>query len=275
MMATRLYQNTARSTSTSTRRRKAASAAADLWRPHHQHRAGAVLQRPGQRVAGGGHQRRPPRRPDLRRRHDLCLVGGGPVAVERGDGRSRGPGVAEPCEGGRCHRDRRLAAKADTGDPVAQTGLATAYLAGIGVAKDDAEGGPVDAVGRGSRLSAGTGALFHRPRRSKGTSTNRRNELEKAAAKASRPHRTISDSLYAVGQGVPKDMKKAASYYFRKAADQSSPEAQNNLGVLYANTWRGRQEEPEGKEVVRQGSGAGASRRAARIEALQQQTKPK
>ena len=32
-----------------------------------------------------------------------------------------------------------LRQRADTGDPVAQTGLATAYLAGIGVAKDDAE----------------------------------------------------------------------------------------------------------------------------------------
>ena len=44
----------------------------------------------------------------------------------------------------------------------------------------------------------------------------------------------ISGWLYENGQGVPKDLAKAAELY-QKAADQGSADAQNNLGVLYAN----------------------------------------
>ena len=39
--------------------------------------------------------------------------------------------------------------------------------------------------------------------------------------------------LYATGKGVPRDFKQAAIWY-RKAALQDDPEAQNNLGALYS-----------------------------------------
>ena len=39
---------------------------------------------------------------------------------------------------------------------------------------------------------------------------------------------------YARGEGVPKDLGKAAEL-FRKAADQGNADAQDNLGMLYEN----------------------------------------
>jgi acyl dehydratase len=47
-----------------------------VWRAYHLPGARAVLQRPRQRFPAGRDQLRQPRRADLRRRHDLCLVGG-------------------------------------------------------------------------------------------------------------------------------------------------------------------------------------------------------
>jgi TPR repeat protein len=40
--------------------------------------------------------------------------------------------------------------------------------------------------------------------------------------------------LYANGDGVPRDERRAAAWY-RSAAEQGDASAQNNLGVMYAN----------------------------------------
>ena len=86
MFSTRLYQNTARVhfdafAGKNTRFGRQAC----LWRPHHLAGQSALLQRSRQRLPVGRDQRRQPCRPDLRRRHDLCLVGGA------GEGGAAGP----------------------------------------------------------------------------------------------------------------------------------------------------------------------------------------
>lgn len=72
-----------------------------------------------------------------------------------------------------------LRQRSDTGDPVAQTGLATAYLAGIGVAKDDAE------AARLTRLAADQGFP---------------------------PAEYDLALLYFTGRGVPKDINESARW---------------------------------------------------------------
>lgn len=58
------------------------------------------------------------------------------------------------------------------------------------------------------------------------------------AAQSSRPERRIGSSgsgeLYSEGQGVPQDFALAVAWY-RKAAEQGNPGAQNNLAVSYYN----------------------------------------
>lgn len=126
----------------------------------------------------------------------------------------------------------------DAGDPMAQTALATVYLAGIGgVTKDDAE------AARWTRLAADQGfppaeydmaLLYFTGRGVTKDDAESARWLQKAADKGVAPAQNNLALLYAVGQGVPKDLKKAAQL-FRQAADQGFAEAENNLGVLYAN----------------------------------------
>ena len=100
-----------------------------------------------------------------------------------------------------------LRQKADTGDPVAQTGLATAYLAGIGVAKDDAE------AARLTRLAADQGfppaeydlALLILPAVAfQRTSASRQNGWRKRRPKESHQRRTTSDCCTRLGKACRK-----------------------------------------------------------------------
>ena len=63
----------------------------------------------------------------------------------------------------------------------------------------------------------------------------------KLVANGERSAMTLLGELYLNGQGVPQDIKQAASW-FELAAEQGDPEAQFSLGLLYA---RGRGVEPD------------------------------
>ena len=77
MIATRLYQNTARiHFNHFTREQRPLRPAADLWRPRHLAGARAVVQRPRQRLPRRRDQWRPARRAAVRRADGVCLVGG-------------------------------------------------------------------------------------------------------------------------------------------------------------------------------------------------------
>src|SRR5207247_4375042 len=58
--------------------------------------------------------------------------------------------------------------------------------------------------------------------------------LEKAADQGYAQAQNNLGTLYENGEGVPKDLRKAAKLY-QKAADQGYALAQNNLGLLYEN----------------------------------------
>ena len=156
-----------------------------------------------------------------------------------------------------------LRQKADTGDPVAQTGLATAYLAGIGVAKDDAE------AARLTRLAADQGfppaeydlALLILPAVAfQRTSASRQNGWRKR-----RPARVAPAEQHRIvvrGWARRAERHEEGRVLLSQGGDQASPKRKIIWRIVCE--WRGRQEEPErGEEVVRQGGGAGASRRAA------------
>ena len=87
MLATRLYQNTAKVHFNAVQRGQGPlRQTAHLWRPCHLAGACAFLQRPWQCIPCGRHQWRPPCGAALRRRHRLCLVGG----ARQGGGRRAG-----------------------------------------------------------------------------------------------------------------------------------------------------------------------------------------
>src|SRR5512132_1682336 len=165
----------------------------------------------------------------------------------------------------------------DAGDPVAQTGLATVYLAGLGgVVKDDAE------AARLTRLAAEQGfppaqydlALLYFTGRGvpKDVGESAR-WLQKAADSGIAPAQNNLGLLYAVGQGVPKDLKKAAAL-FRKAADRGFAEAQNNLGVLYANGEGVKKDAKEAKKWFDKAAAQGHPGAQRNIEMMQQQPQP-
>ena len=183
-------------------------------------------------------------------------------------------GLLERAKNGDSTAVDELRRNADAGDPVAQTGLATVYLAGLGgVAKDDAE------AARLTRLAAEQGfppaeydmALLYFTGR--GVPKNMEESarwLEKAANRGIVPAQNNLALLYAVGQGVPKDMKKSAAL-FRRAADQGFAEAQNNLGVLYANGEGVKKDPKEAKKWFEKAAAQGHPGAQRNIELLQQQ----
>jgi TPR repeat protein/uncharacterized RDD family membrane protein YckC len=59
-------------------------------------------------------------------------------------------------------------------------------------------------------------------------------DLEKSANQGNAVAQNTLGERYQTGQGVPKDLNKAAELY-RKSADQGNADAQNNLGWLYQN----------------------------------------
>jgi hypothetical protein len=187
-------------------------------------------------------------------------------------------GLLERAKNGDTTAVDELRRNADAGDPVAQTGLATVYLAGLGgVAKDDAE------AARLTRLAAEQGfppaeydmALLYFTGRGVPKDINETARwLEKAANKGIAPAQNNLGLLYAVGQGVPKDLKKAAGL-FRKAADQGFAEAQNNLGVLYANGEGVKKDAKEAKKWFDKAAAQGHPGAQRNIEMLQQQQKSK
>ena len=69
-------------------------------------------------------------------------------------------------------------------------------------------------------------------------------------------------------------MKKAASY-FRKAADQGFAEAQNNLGVLYANGDGVKKDPKEARKWFDKAAAQGHPGAQRNLEMLQQQSKGK
>ena len=110
-------------------------------------------------------------------------------------------GLLERAKNGDATAVDELRRNADTGDPVAQTGLATVYLAGLaGVAKDDTE------AARLTRLAADQGFP---------------------------PAAYDLALLYFTGRGVSKDIGESARW-LEKAANSGIAPAQNNLGLLYA-----------------------------------------
>jgi len=69
------------------------------------------------------------------------------------------------------------------------------------------------------------------------TSTSRKNESLKNIMNenpTNASEQTMIGESYQYGEGVPKDMEKAA-YWYQKAAEQGYANAQNNLGILYEN----------------------------------------
>ena len=116
-LATRLYQNPARvHFNAHAARAGRFGRCLGVRRPRAQHRPGAVLQRPRQRPAHRRDQRRHPRQPGVRGRHDLRLVGGPGQSRARRPSRSR---RAAPAPG----RDQGPAVRAisRTGTPRAST----------------------------------------------------------------------------------------------------------------------------------------------------------
>ena len=93
-----------------------------------------------------------------------------------------------------------LSALAEKGDRTAQSLLATLYMEGKGVERDDAA------------------AVVW---------------LQRAAAQGDARAQYNLGASYAEGAGVPKDEKEAAKWFLR-AANQGMPFAQLNLGLLYA-----------------------------------------
>lgn len=59
-------------------------------------------------------------------------------------------------------------------------------------------------------------------------------EFKRLAAKGDAVAQSALGFMYAGGNGVPQDYKKASAWY-RKAAEQGHAGSQSNLGVMYAN----------------------------------------
>jgi len=167
-----------------------------------------------------------------------------------------------------------LRQQADAGDAIAQTALATVYLAGLGgVAKDDAE-----AV-RWTRMAADQGfppaeydlaLLYYTGRGVTKDDAESARWLQRAADKGVPPAQNNLALLYATGQGVPKNMATAAGL-FRKAADQGFAEAENNLGVLYANGEGVKKDLKQAKKWFEKAAAQGHPAAQRNLERLQQE----
>jgi len=129
-----------------------------------------------------------------------------------------------------------LEAKAEAGDPEAQTILALAYHAGVLLKNDEVEAlrllrlaadrGFVGAQeSLGIFCAAGIGMEHPDPQQAIAW-------YSAAATKGSVDAATNIGSMYAMGDGVPKDMA-AALQWFRKAADGGGASAEYNLALIY------------------------------------------
>jgi TPR repeat protein len=189
-------------------------------------------------------------------------------------------GLLERAKNGDASAVDTLRQQADAGDPVAQTGLATVYLAGLGgVAADDVE------AARWTRAAADQGfppaeydmALLYFTGRGVARDTSEAARwLQKASDKGVAPAQNNLGLLYAVGEGVPKEPAKAAAL-FRKAADQGFAEAQNNLGVLYANGEGVKKDNKQALALFQKAAAQGhpgAQRNIERLQQAQNQTPP-
>lgn len=76
-------------------------------------------------------------------------------------------------------------------------------------------------------------------------------KLKPLAAKGNAVAQNALGFMYANGQGVPQDYKKAMEWY-RKAAEQGFASAQSNLGVMYAEG-RGVGQDDRERILVQQG----------------------
>lgn len=166
-----------------------------------------------------------------------------------------------------------LRQQAEAGDAIAQTALATVYLAGLGgVARDDAE------AARWTRLAADQGfapaeydlaLLYYTGRGLPKDDSESARWLQRAADKGVAPAQNNLALLYATGQGVEKDLSKAAGL-FRKAADQGFAEAENNLGVLYANGEGVKRDTKQAKKWFEKAAAQGHPAAQRNLERLQQ-----
>jgi len=129
-----------------------------------------------------------------------------------------------------------LEAKAEGGDPEAETLLALAYHAGVLLKNDEAEAlrllhraaarGYVPAQeSLGIYYTAGIGMEKPDPQAALQWYTA-------AAEKGSVDAATNIGSMYAIGDGIPKDMT-AAIRWFRRASDAGGASAEYNLSVIY------------------------------------------
>ncbi len=129
-----------------------------------------------------------------------------------------------------------LEAKAEGGDPEAETLLALAYHAGVLLKNDEAEA---------LRLLHRAGARGYLPaQESLGIYYTAGIGMEKpdpqaalqwytaAAEKGSVDAATNIGSMYAIGDGIPKDMN-AAIRWFRRASDEGGASAEYNLSAIY------------------------------------------
>lgn len=167
-----------------------------------------------------------------------------------------------------------LRQQAEAGDAIAQTALATVYLAGLGgVTKDDSE------AARWTRMAAEQGfppaeydlaLLYYTGRGVPKDDAESARWLQRAADKNVAPAQNNLALLYATGQGVPKDMSKAAGL-FRKAADQGFAEAENNLGVLYANGEGVKKDIKQAKKWFEKAAAQGHPAAQRNLERLQQE----
>lgn len=115
--------------------------------------------------------------------------------------------------------------------------LGTAYLSGIGVAKNETHAKELFRLAAAAGNSDGENALGQMLSKGQGGAQDdaaAAKWFEKAVAQGHKPAMVNLGFMYVQGRGVAKDEKKAADL-MRTAAEAGLAEAQHNLGWMYAN----------------------------------------
>jgi TPR repeat protein len=132
---------------------------------------------------------------------------------------------------------RYLQQAAGKGRADAEHLLGTAYLSGVGVAKDEKRAKELFRLSAEAGDSDGQNALGQMLTKGQGGEQNdaaAAKWFEKAAAQGHKPAMVNLGFMYVQGRGVAKNEKKAAEL-MRTAAEGGLAEAQHNLGWMYAN----------------------------------------
>jgi TPR repeat protein len=136
---------------------------------------------------------------------------------------------------------------ADAGYPAAQSALAYMYAKGFGVAKDESRAAELYtlAASQGNPTALNNLAEMH-VRGDAGLPKDLQliNDLYRKGAERGEARAQLRMGLtYNFGWGVPRD-DAAAAVWYRKAADQYLPEAENKLGDFYADGVGGLPKDP-------------------------------